>query len=71
MSRPMKIFRNIAIGIGALAVVLVFAALIVSQTDWFRNYVREKIIASTEDSVGGRVEVGSFRFDARHFQALA
>ena len=69
MSRPMKIFRNAAIGIGALAVVLIAAALIVSQTDWFRNYLKEKIISSTEDSVGGTVEVASFLFDARHLRA--
>jgi translocation and assembly module TamB len=66
MSRPMKIFRNIAIGLGALAFVLAVAALIVSQTDWFRNYVKNTIITSTEDSIGGKVEVASFRFDARH-----
>lgn len=69
MSRPMKMFRNIAIGIGALAVVLVVVALIVSQTDWFRNYVRDKIITSTEDSIGGKVEIASFGFDARRLHA--
>src|SRR5260370_17260127 len=69
MSRPMKIFRNIAIGLGSLAVVLAVAALLVSQTDWFRNYVKNTIITSTEDSIGGKVEVASFRFDARHLHA--
>ena len=69
MSRPMKIVRNVAIVLGSLAFVLVAAALIVSQTDWFRNYVKQKIIASTEDSLGGRVEVGSFHFDARRLHA--
>src|SRR5260370_32894758 len=69
MSRPMKIFRNIAIGVGALAVVLAVAALLVSQTDWFRNYVKNTIITSTEDSIGGKVEVASFRFDARRLHA--
>jgi len=60
--------RNIAVGLAALILVLIVAAVIVSQTDWFRNYVKEKIIASTENSVGGQVTVGSFRFDARHLQ---
>ncbi len=65
----MRIIRNLMIGVAGLIILVVVAGLILSQTDWFRNYVREKIITSTEDSVGGRVEVGSFRFDARHFQA--
>ena len=35
----------------------------VVQTDWFRNFVRQKIITATEEATGGRVEIGSFSFD--------
>ncbi len=69
MNKPAKRARNIIVGVATLIILAVVAGLIVSQTEWFRNYVKEKIITSTEDSVGGKVDVGSFRFDARHFQA--
>src|SRR5215471_20019659 len=69
MTKPMRITRNIAIGVAALILVILIAGLRISQTDWFRNYIKAMIISSTEDSVGGTVEVGSFRFDPRHFQA--
>ncbi|HEX4595269.1 MAG TPA: translocation/assembly module TamB domain-containing protein [Bryobacteraceae bacterium] len=70
MSRPARIIRNIAIGVVALAVVLIIAAIVVVQTDWFRAYVKRKIITSTEESTGGRVEVNSFSFDWRHMRAV-
>ncbi len=66
----MKIARRIAIGLAAFVVLLTAAVLIVVQTDWFRNYVREQIISATEDSVGGRVEIGSFDLDVRHLSAV-
>src|SRR5581483_581581 len=64
-----KVARNIAIVVVALIVLIVVGALFVTQTDWFRNYVREKIISSTEESTGGRVEVGAFAFDNRALKA--
>jgi translocation and assembly module TamB len=63
MSTRGKWIRNIAIGIGGLIVIVVVAAVVAVQTDWFRNYVRETIVSSVEDDVGGRVEVGAFRFE--------
>jgi translocation and assembly module TamB len=45
-------------------------AVVVVQTDWFRNYVRQKIISSTEDATGGKVEIRSFSFDVRHLRAV-
>lgn len=70
MSRKWKLARNIAIGLGGLIVVLVVAAILVVQTDWFRGYVKQKIITATEQGTGGTVEVGSFRFDWRHMRAI-
>jgi translocation and assembly module TamB len=66
----MKIVRRIAVGLAIFVVVLLAALFIVVQTDWFRNYVREKIISATQESVGGRVEIQSFDLDVRHLSAV-
>jgi len=70
MTRPARIIRNITIGVGALVIVVIVAAIFVVQTDWFRAYVKQKIIASTEESTGGRVEVDAFSFDWRQMRAV-
>src|SRR5215467_13053024 len=70
MSKPARIIRNIVIGVGALAIVLTVAAAFIVQTDWFRAYVKQKIIASTEESTGGRVDIDSFTFDWRQMRAV-
>ena len=70
MSRPAKIIRNIALGLVALVIVAVVAATFIVQTDWFRAYVKQKIIASTEESTGGKVDLDSFTFDWRHMRAV-
>src|SRR5437868_3560252 len=70
MTRPMRILRNVAIGLGAFVVLLVIAAIVVVQTDWFHGFVKEKIIAATEEGTGGTVELGSFSFDWRHLRAV-
>src|ERR1700733_8273615 len=71
MTRPMRIVRNIAIGLAALIVVLGIAGILIVQSDWFQNYVRQTIISSTEDSTGGKVEIGTFHFEWRHLSAMA
>lgn len=65
-----RLLRRIGIGLGGLTVLLTAAVLIVVHTEWFRNYVREEIISETEDSVGGKVEVGSFHPDVSHLSAV-
>ena len=70
MSKPVRIIRNIAIGVAALLIVLIVAAVYVVQTDWFRAYVKQKIMVSTEDSTGGKVNVESFSFDWRQMRAV-
>src|SRR5262249_39233833 len=39
------------------------------QTDWFRNKVRQQIVASVEEATGGKVDIGSFSFDWTHLRA--
>src|SRR5205807_1174342 len=65
-----NILRYCAIGLGALIVFVVSAVLIVVHTDWFRNFVREKIVSATEDATGGKVDIGSFNFDVSHLRAV-
>ncbi len=58
-----RILVTSAASIAAIFAVIVIAALIVVQTPWFANFVREKVISTVEDSTGGKVEIGSFEFD--------
>ena len=58
------------LGLVALAVFVCVAAIVVVQTDWFRNYVKQKIIATTEEATGGKVDIGSFSFDVRHLKVV-
>ncbi len=58
-----KIAKITLLSIAGLVALVIVSALILINTSWFRNYVREKIIAVTEEATGGRVEIGSFRFD--------
>jgi translocation and assembly module TamB len=52
------------------AVVLAIAtAVLVLQSQWFFNLVRERIIAEAEKATGGRVEIGQFQFDWRRLRA--
>jgi translocation and assembly module TamB len=71
MSRPLRILRNAAIALGALMIVLAIAAILLVQSTWFQNYVKRTIIASVEDSTGGKAEIGTFRFDWTHLTAVA
>src|SRR6185312_13684614 len=70
MSTRGKWIRNIAIGLGGRSAIVLVAAVIVVQTNWFRNYVRQTIVSSVEDGVGGKVEVGDFRFDPFALHAI-
>jgi translocation and assembly module TamB len=52
-------------GGAALAVLVAIAALaglVVVQSGWFHEYVRQQIIADIERATGGRVELGRFSF---------
>jgi translocation and assembly module TamB len=68
--RLRKILKRVGLGLVGLVVALVIAAIIVVQTDWFREYVRRKIITATAEGTGGRVEVGSFSFSPSRLEAV-
>src|SRR5579871_21316 len=69
MTRPLKIITIGAVSLAGLVIVLLLAALIVVQTAWFHNFVREKIISAVEDGTGGKADIGSFTFDWTHLRA--
>src|SRR5689334_3741870 len=72
-SLPMRYRKQIVrIGLALVGLILaiVIAAVVVVQTDWFRNYVRQKIITATEDGTGGKVEIRSFSFSPRRLEAV-
>ena len=66
MTKRKKILVTVAASFGGLLVVLVVASILILQSAWFANYVREKVIATTQESTGGTVEIGSFQFDWTH-----
>jgi translocation and assembly module TamB len=64
--------RKLWIAAAALAVVAfgaVLAAVLVLRSDWFRDQVRQRIVAEVETATGGRTEIGSFHFDWRELRA--
>src|SRR5579862_757548 len=69
MSRPIRIVRNVAIGLAVALVLAVVGGIAIVQTQWFRDLVRQKIISATEEGTGGKVEIGSFAFDWRSLRA--
>ena len=69
MTRPMRILRNVAIGLLVLVMLVAVTGVLVVRTQWFRDYVRQKIVTATEEATGGRVAVGSFSFDWTHLSA--
>ena len=71
MSGRMKILRRVAIALAALIVVLGIAAVLILQSAWFQNYLKQTILASTGESTGGKAEIGTFHFDWRHLSAVA
>jgi translocation and assembly module TamB len=70
MTRPWRIVRNIAAVLAGLVLLAVVAGIPVVRTQWFRNYVRQKIVAAVEDGTGGRVEVGSLALDWMPLRAV-
>src|SRR3954451_22818959 len=69
MSKRKKILITIAASLAGLFVVVLVASILVIQSGWFANFVREKEVAITEESTGGVVEIGVFEFDWSHLTA--
>ena len=70
MSSRARIIRNIAIGLAAFLAAVVIVTVMVVQTGWFRDFVKQKIVTAVEEGTGGRVEIGSFLFDPIRLRAV-
>ena len=69
MTRPKRIILWIAGSLAGLVLLLGLTALVIVRTDWFRNYIRTKIITYAEEATGGTVDLKSFGFDWTHVHA--
>src|SRR5436305_13714836 len=63
-----KVIGIVLASLAVLALVLGIAGVWISQSAWFHEYVRERIVRAVEESTGGRVEVGQFLFDWHHLR---
>jgi translocation and assembly module TamB len=61
-----KLLLRIGAILTGLLLVLIITSIVVLRSSWFAGYVREKLIATVEESTGGRVDIGSFEFDWSH-----
>ena len=48
---------------------LALSAVLVLRSDWFREKIRQRMVAEVEKATGGRTEIGAFRFDWKQMRA--
>lgn len=63
MSKRRKFWLTVAACVAGALIVLLVTALVIAQSQWFGNYVKDKVVATLEESTGGRAEIGSFEFN--------
>lgn len=63
--RPLRILWLVLSALGVLVLLLIVAGVIVMQTEWFREIVRDRLVDAIENATGGEVEIGEFHFDWR------
>jgi translocation and assembly module TamB len=68
-SRGVKIAAFSFLALLGLGVALLVAGVLVVQTAWFKNLVRERMVAVIERATGGSVQIGSFSYDWRDLTA--
>lgn len=56
-------------GTVAAVALIVGAALLVLQSRWFYDRVRDRLVATVEEATGGRVEIDAFAFDWKRMRA--
>lgn len=69
MTRREKVALIIGGSLVGLLLILVVAGILVLQSGWFASLVRGKIVASVEQSTGGKSKLKSFHFDWIHLRA--
>jgi translocation and assembly module TamB len=68
MTRSRRIAWALALVAGALALLAALVILTV-RSPWFYEKVRQRLVETIETATGGRVEIGSFRFDWTRLRA--
>src|SRR5438477_3885018 len=63
MSRRPRLALLISGALLGVLCILAVTAVFVLRSAWFREQVRERIVAEAEKATGGRIEIGSFDFD--------
>src|SRR5690348_3309319 len=53
----------------ALVTLLAVTAISIARSGWFREQVRQRIVAEAERATGGRIEIGSFDLQWRTLTA--
>lgn len=61
--RVAKVLAYLGGAVAALLLLVIAAAVVILPSTWFREKVRARIVTEVERASGGRVAVGSFRFD--------
>ena len=69
MSRRARIVWITAGSLTVLALALAASAVVVLCSGWFREKVRQRIVAEVEKATGGRTEIAAFHFDWRQLRA--
>ena len=69
MSKRVKIVALSFLGVAGFLVAVSAAGLVLVQSHWFKNKIRERIVSVTERATGGRVEIGSFSYNWRDLTA--
>lgn len=67
-----RAFKIAAAAVVSLLMVMLAASgafVVVVQSNWFKNKVRERIVSVAEQATGGRVEIGRFDYDWRALTA--
>ena len=60
---------TIAISLAAFVLLAAGAAVLILQSNWFYEKLRERMVATVANATGGRVSIGSFRFDWKRMRA--
>jgi translocation and assembly module TamB len=69
MSRVRRIGLIAGASLLGLVLLLGIGIFVTVQTQWFRDFVRAKIVSTVEEATGGRVELGSFAFTWNRLRA--
>jgi translocation and assembly module TamB len=63
MKRGARIVAFSILGLLGLALTLLVLGVVLVQTAWFKNLIRDRIQSIVERATGGRVEIGSFSYN--------